>query len=90
MLLQVSQLTLRVRNVRRLQLVFFQLFSEVTEPRHAPPRVRTHVETSAAPSRLVYATFALVCNLQVEQPKQVRGFADACMRAPRRNVAVSA
>ena len=39
----------RVRNVRRLQLVFFLRINEVTEPRHALPRVRTHVETSAAP-----------------------------------------
>ena len=39
----------RVRNVRRLQLVFFLRIYEVTEPRHALPRVRTHVETSAAP-----------------------------------------
>jgi len=38
-----------VRNVRRLQLVFFLLFYEVTEPRHALPRVRTDVETNAAP-----------------------------------------
>jgi hypothetical protein len=56
MLLQVSQIKLRVRNVRRLQLVFFQRIYEVTEPRHAPPRFRTHVETSAAPSKQVYAT----------------------------------
>lgn len=39
----------RVRNVRRLQLLCFLRFNEVTEPRHAPLRVRTHVETSAAP-----------------------------------------
>ncbi len=39
----------RVRNVRRLQLLFFLLINEVTEPRHALRRVRTHVETNAAP-----------------------------------------
>jgi hypothetical protein len=39
----------RVRNVRRLQLVCFQRIYEVTEPRHAPQRFCTHVETSTAP-----------------------------------------
>jgi len=35
-----------------LQLSFFLLINEVTEPRHALRRVRTHVETSAAPETL--------------------------------------
>jgi hypothetical protein len=48
----------RVRNVRRLQLLCFQRFYEVTEPRHAPLRVRTHVEASTAPWPVVYDFFS--------------------------------
>jgi hypothetical protein len=39
----------RGRNVRRSQLVCFSWINEGTEPRHALLRVRTHVETGAAP-----------------------------------------
>ena len=39
----------RGRNVRRSQLVCFSWIYEGTEPRHALLRIRTHVETGAAP-----------------------------------------
>ena len=50
----------RVRNVRRLQLLCFQRFYEVTEPRHAPLRVRTYVEASTAPCARFYYFFSTV------------------------------